>query len=118
MRVKKEGFPVVVQAYESVTSKPDHFIAEQVVYSQLEVDTFTARYAGKLIRQRPLTSAELNRQTGTAKPKRRRSALGVIVLILLILAILIFIGFATGWIQQNLGIDLMVLPKTFLTLVI
>lgn len=115
MRVKKEGFPVVVQAYESVTAKPDHFIAEQIVYTQEAVDAFTARYAGKLIRQRPLTSAEVSRQPGEVKHKRR-STLGVVVLLLLILAILIFIGFATGWIQETFGIELMVPLRQYLVL--
>lgn len=115
MRVKKEGFPVVVQAYESVLNKPDHFIAEQIVYTQEAVDAFTARYAGKLIRQRPLTSAEVSRQPGEVRHKRR-SSLGVIVLILLILAILIFIGFATGWIQETFGVDLMVTTSQVLHL--
>lgn len=106
MRVKKENFPVVVQAYESVTSTPDHFIAEQIVYTQEAIDAFTARYAGKLIKQRPLTSAEVSRQPVEVRHKRRNS-LAIVVLILLIVTILIFIGFATGWIQQNFGIELM-----------
>ncbi|MDB5231945.1 MAG: hypothetical protein JWN76_2750 [Chitinophagaceae bacterium] len=59
MRVKDHQFPVVVQAYTPNTDQ-DVFVAEQVVHTQAEVDIFTSRYAGKLIKTRHLTDSEID----------------------------------------------------------
>jgi len=107
MRVKTNQFPVVVQAFNSNLDKPDEFVAEQVVYSQEAVDAFTARYTGKLIRQRALSAAELSKQPADVRKKRKASpVVGIVVLVLLLLVILAFVGFATGWIQEHWGIQL------------
>ena len=106
MILNKDQFPVVVQAYE-ITDNKEFFVAEQVVASQSEVDVFVNRYAGKLIKARALTSTERNTSHTNSVPTttHRRSSAGTIVLIILIiLAILIAVGFYTGWIQTNFGI--------------
>ena len=61
MEVRNSDFPVVVQAYEP-SNKQDVFIAEQVVNSQAEIDGFTLRFAGKLIKARSLSETEIERQ--------------------------------------------------------
>ncbi|HEY0680571.1 MAG TPA: hypothetical protein VGD17_19960 [Chitinophagaceae bacterium] len=110
MRVKDNEFPVVVQAYDT-RDRQDLFVAEQVVNSQTEVDTFTSRYAGKLIKVRLLSEDEMNveRNRSTERPVARRSqsSAGMVwVILLLVLVALVVAGFATGWIQQTFGIDL------------
>ena len=49
MEVRNSDFPVVVQAYEP-SNREDIFLAEQVVNSQAEIDGFTLKFAGKLIK--------------------------------------------------------------------
>lgn len=107
MRVKDNEFPVVVQAYET-RDRQDLFVAEQVVNSQAEVDNFTSRYAGKLIRVRLLSDDELTAEKRRPVERRRsRGSGGVIaLLVILVLVALVVAGFATGWIQQTFGIDL------------
>jgi uncharacterized protein HemX len=106
MRVRDNEFPVVLQAYDT-RDKQDLFVAEQVVNTQTEVDTFTSRYAGKLIRVRLPNGEELRHDhRNTAAPRRKSGAGLAIVLILLVLAALVVVGFASGWIQQNLGWNL------------
>ena len=107
MRVKDNEFPVVVQAYET-RDRQDLFVAEQVVNSQSEVDNFTSRYAGKLIRVRLLSDDELTAEKRRPVERRRaRGSGGVIaILVILVLIALVIAGFATGWIQQTFGIDL------------
>lgn len=103
MRVRDNEFPVVIQAYDT-RDKQDLFVAEQVVNTQAEVDTFTSRYAGKLIRVRLPNGEELRHDhKTTAAPRRRSSAGGVVLLILLVIAALVVVGFATGWIQETFG---------------
>lgn len=108
MRVQDNEFPVVVQAYDT-REKEDVFIAEQVVSTQAEVDNFTSRYAGRLIKVRALREGEVDTDSyhNYGRPvRRRRSGAGWLVLILLILVALVVAGFTTGWIQRNLGVDL------------
>ena len=105
MRVRDNEFPVVVQAYDN-RDRQDLFVAEQVVYSQAEVDTFTSRYAGKLIRVRLPNGEELKHDHRPVTRKRRSGAGTAILLILLVLIALVVVGFTTGWIQNTFGIDL------------
>jgi hypothetical protein len=106
MRVRDNEFPVVIQAYDT-RDKQDLFVAEQVVNTQAEVDTFTSRYAGKLIKVRLPNGEELRHDRHGATPRKRSSGAGTaILLILLVLAALVVVGFATGWIQNNLGWNL------------
>ena len=108
MRVQDNEFPVVVQAYDT-HDKDDVFIAEQVVSSQAEVDSFTSRYSGRLIKVRALSNDEVStdRYQEVRRPVRKRSSgAGILVLILLVLVALVIAGFTTGWIQRNLGLNL------------
>ena len=109
MRVQDNEFPVVVQAYDTHDRGEDVFIAEQVVATQAEVDNFTSRYAGRLIKVRALRNDEVNvdRYSADKRPvRKRKSGAGVLVLILLVLVALVVAGFTTGWIQRNLGLNL------------
>ena len=113
MRVKDHQFPVVVQAY-TPNSDQDVFVAEQVVHTQSEVDIFTSRYAGKLIKTRHLTDAEIDRLPKHYKEthpeyKRGRTSVSAgrvvlwVVVILIIAAIVI--GLTTGWIQRTFHLN-------------
>jgi cobalamin biosynthesis Mg chelatase CobN len=104
MEVRKDEFPVVVQAYDA-TTQPEVFIAEQVVSSQAEIDNFTLRYAGKLIKDRSLSSVEKDKQKQLA-PKRRSSGSGVWLFLLIVIILLVVVGFATGWIQRTFNIEI------------
>jgi hypothetical protein len=105
MRVKDNEFPVVVQAYDT-RDRQDLFVAEQVVSTQAEVDHFTSRYAGKLIKVRLLTEEELDRdQKRPVERKKTSSNTGIWVLVLLTLIALVIAGFTTGWIQRTFGFD-------------
>jgi hypothetical protein len=102
MDVRKEDFPVVLQAYEIFDNK-ELFVAEQIVNNQTEVDTFTRRYAGKLIKAKQWTDKNNNTQK-TAIRRGGPSPATIILIIVIILVILVAIGFATGWIQQHFNI--------------
>lgn len=106
MKVKENQFPIAVQAYNTKGGQ-ELFVAEQIVYTQSQVDLFTSKHAGMLIKTRLLTDAELGKATVEQKRyvKRRSSAAGIFWIILLIIVVLVVVGFATGWIQQNLGIS-------------
>ena len=104
MDVRKEEFPVVVQAFDNDKNQ-ELFVAEQVVNSQTEIDSFTSRYSGKVIKARRLTGDELKRQDNTGTTRKKKGApVGLIVVLLLIA--LVIVGFATGWIQQTFNIRL------------
>lgn len=111
MRVQDNEFPVVVQAFET-RDKDDVFVAEQVVSTQTEVDNFTSRYAGRLIKVRALSETEVNTDhhhyNRYSRPAERRKVggAGLWVLVLLVLVALVVAGFTTGWIQRTLGVNL------------
>lgn len=107
MEVRNTDFPVVVQAYEP-SNKQDVFIAEQVVNSQAEIDGFTLRFAGKLIKARSLSDTEIKKQRHIEQrhdsaSKGNRSYLWVFLLLLIV--VLIGVGFYTGWIQRTFDIS-------------
>jgi hypothetical protein len=106
MEVRNSDFPVVVQAYEP-SNKQDVFIAEQVVNSQAEIDGFTLRFAGKLIKARSLNESEIERQRHVAS--RRDTSSGsrsyLWIFVLLLIVVLIGVGFYTGWIQRTFNIS-------------
>lgn len=106
MEVRNSDFPVVVQAYEP-SNKQDVFIAEQVVNSQAEVDGFTLRYAGKLIKARSLNESEVQRQRHVASRRDGHSRTGsyLWIFILLLIVVLIGVGFYTGWIQKTFNVS-------------
>ena len=106
MEVRKDEFPVVVQAYET-TGQQEVFVAEQVVNTQLEIDHFTNRYAGKLIKARALRDGEYkNHPTHANETRRKSSGTAVMMIILLLIVALVAIGFATGWIQRTFNIEM------------
>ncbi|MDB5193862.1 MAG: hypothetical protein JWQ96_3425 [Segetibacter sp.] len=104
MVLSKDQFPVVVQAYD-IRDNKEFFVAEQIVHGQSDVDTFTARYAGKLIKARALSATEGNQHATKTHVKKSSSAGMIILIIVIILIALIVVGFYTGWIQRTFGIN-------------
>jgi len=106
MKVKDNQFPIAVQAYDTKGGQ-ELFVAEQIVYTQSQVDMFTSKHAGMLIKTRLLTDAELGKAVPEQKKYvKRRSSAGIVWIILLLLVVLVIVGFATGWIQKEFGISL------------
>jgi len=105
MKVKDNQFPITIQAYNTKGNQ-ELFVAEQIVYNQSQVDLFTSKHAGMLIKTRLLTDTELGKASVEQKKyvKRRSSAASIIWIILLLIVVLVVVGFATGWIQQTFGI--------------
>lgn len=108
MKVDEREFPVVVQAYEN-SGNQELFVAEQVVNTQNEVDNFTSRYAGFVIKARTVSETELQGDGEGVRHRaetRRRSGAGTIwAIILLLLIAAIVIGFSTGWIQRTFNLN-------------
>jgi hypothetical protein len=110
MRIRDDEFPVVVQAYDPSGSR-DAFIAEQVVFTQVEIDSFTSRYAGMLIKAREFNEAETTndpQRVDSSLERKRKARSGskvgwVLFILVLVIGLLVW-GFATGWIQNNFGI--------------
>ena len=98
MELRREEFPVALQAYE-VRGEKEDFVAEQVVNSQAEADKFMSLYAGRLIKTREVRPIE----TKHYPTARRRSAAMPWMILLLVIAVLLIIGCATGWIQTMVG---------------
>ncbi|TDH28876.1 hypothetical protein EXU57_02045 [Segetibacter sp. 3557_3] len=109
MNVRKEDFPVVLQAYELVNNK-ETFIAEQVVNNQSDVDNFSARYTGKLIKAKQWTNtvnttATNNTDTTILPAKRKKNnAVAIIITIIVLIIILLAIAYYTGWLQQYINV--------------
>ena len=110
MILNQEEFPITIQAFE-ISNDKEFFVAEQVVNSQREVDLFSSRYAGKVIKAKAVTTTHDTKTTATTtsatsrnQRTKKNSGVTTIIIILIIIAILIAIGFYTGWIQQNTGI--------------
>ncbi|HEV8285253.1 MAG TPA: hypothetical protein VGQ09_13140 [Chitinophagaceae bacterium] len=105
MELRRDEFPVALQAYE-VRGEREDFIAEQVVNSQVEADNFMSLYAGRLIKTRDLRPVETKRfdsHRTTAIAPRRRAVISPWLIFLLVLIVLVIIGFATGWLQTMIG---------------
>jgi hypothetical protein len=115
MRVNDKEFPVVVQAYQS-SGNQELFVAEQVVNTQTEVDSFSSRYAGHVIKARMVNESELQADGRAVRQKARRRSGGATAwaLILLVIVALIVVGFTSGWIQRtfNLNLDTIETPQT------
>ncbi len=90
MEISKNQFPVVIQAFE-ITNNKEFFVAEQLVNNQTEVETFSKRYAGKVIKARALSTTELNSHN-SVHTKRRGLSTGTLILIILIMLIVIFVA--------------------------
>jgi hypothetical protein len=109
MIVNDREFPVVVQAYQS-SGNQELFVAEQVVNTQTEVDSFATRYAGFVIKARIVNETELQTADGRTIRRRNRARRGsgaaAWALILLVIVALIVVGFTTGWIQKTFNLNL------------
>jgi len=101
MELRKEEFPVALQAYE-VRGDREDFLAEQVVNTQTEADNFMSMYAGRLIKTREVRPVETKHYAHAAHRTRTGVATGWLIFIIL-LVVLIAVGFATGWIQNMFG---------------
>ena len=110
MVLQKDQFPITIQAFE-LTGGKELFIAEQVVNNQSDVDAFSAKYAGKIIKAKAVattrhTAGGTTSTITTNTYKRKSSAGTVFLVILLLIIILVAIGWYTGWIQRTFGIHL------------
>ena len=100
MDIRKEEFPVALQAYD-VRGEREDFVAEQVVSSQAEADNFMSLYAGRLIKTREVRPVETKHYP--VHRRRTSPAATFWIIVLLIIAVLLIAGFATGWIQTMIG---------------
>ena len=105
MNLTKEDLPATIQAFD-LQDNQEVFIAEQVVNSQSEIETFTNRYIGKLIKAKKVATVESSNSYGnpayTHTKKRSSNGLIMIIIILIITALVIY-GFSTGWIQEKMN---------------
>jgi hypothetical protein len=98
MELRKEDFPIALQAYE-LRNKEEEFLAEQVVNTQAEADVFMNRFQGKLIKAHEVDHTDVRHHQALPRRKPVISFWGIILLVIIIL---IIAGFATGWIQSYL----------------
>jgi hypothetical protein len=101
MELRKEEFPVALQAYE-VRGDHEDFLAEQVVNTQTEADKFMSMYAGRLIKTREVRPVETRHYSTATHRTTTGAATGWLIFIIL-LVVLVAVGFATGWIQNMFG---------------
>ena len=101
MELRKEEFPVALQAYE-VRGDHEDFLAEQVVATQTEADKFMSMYAGRLIKTREVRPVETKHYAPAVRRTRTGAGTAWLVFIIL-LVVLVAVGFATGWIPNMLG---------------
>src|SRR5688572_1062299 len=111
MVINDREFPVVIQAYQP-SANGELFVAEQMVRNQVEVDAFSSRYAGYVIKARVVKENEMvpeysngtRRSDGTRDGIRRtavhRRGIPAWAIFLLIVVVLVVVGFTTGWIQR------------------
>src|SRR6185295_17324414 len=83
MELRKEEFPVALQAYEVRADRED-FVAEQVVNTQTEADTFMSLYAGRLIKTREVRPVETKYYAPAVHRKRTGAGTGWLVFIILL----------------------------------
>lgn len=100
MELRKEEFPVALQAYE-VRGDHEDFLAEQVVNTQTEADRFMSMYAGRLIKTREVRPVETRHYAPAVRRTRTGGTAWLVFIILLV--VLVAVGFATGWIQNMYG---------------
>ena len=98
MELRRDEFPIALQAYEVRADRED-FVAEQVVNSQLEADNFMSMYAGRLIKTREVRPVEIKKIVPVRAAARRRAAIPAWIIVLAILIILFVVAYATGWLQ-------------------
>jgi hypothetical protein len=112
MVINEREFPVVIQAYQP-SANGELFVAEQMVRNQAEVDGFSSRYAGYVIKARVVQENELVPEYANGTSARRRTAttvhrrgLPAWAILLLIVVLLVVVGFTTGWIQKTFQLNL------------
>jgi type VI protein secretion system component VasF len=109
MVINDREFPVVVQAYQP-SANGELFVAEQMVRNQVEVDAFSSRYAGYVIKARVVKENEMVPEYSNDNVKRRmdihRRGIPAWAIFLLIVVVLVVVGFTTGWIQRTFELNL------------
>ena|SRR5687767_932742 len=110
MVINDREFPVVVQAYQP-SANGELFVAEQMVRNQVEVDAFSSRYAGYVIKARVVKDNEMvpEYSNGTRTARRtavHRRGIPAWAIFLLIVVVLVVVGFTTGWIQRTFELNL------------
>jgi hypothetical protein len=109
MVINEKEFPVMVEAYQPATNG-DLFVAEQMVSNQSEVDLFSRRYAGYIIKARVVKDNELVTDHTTNHHTKRtavhRRGIPAWAILLLIVVVLVIVGFTTGWIQRTFNVNL------------
>jgi hypothetical protein len=109
MVINDREFPVVVQAYQP-SANGELFVAEQMVRNQVEVDAFSSRYAGYVIKARVVKENEMvpeyNNSNGTRRTAIHRRGIPAWAIFLLIVVVLVVVGFTTGWIQRTFELNL------------
>jgi hypothetical protein len=102
MELRKEEFPLALQAYE-VRGDHEDFLAEQVVNTQTEADKFMSMYAGRLIKTREVRPVETRHYSAAAAHRTRTGVATGWLIFIILLVVLVAVGFATGWIQNMFG---------------
>jgi len=109
MVINDREFPVVVQAYQP-SANGELFVAEQMVRNQVEVDAFSSRYAGYVIKARIVKENEMvpeyNNGTGSRRTAVHRRGIPAWAILLLLVVVLVVVGFTTGWIQRTFELNL------------
>lgn len=106
MDLRKEDLPTTLQAFE-LQDNNEIFLAEQVVNTQSEIETFTSRFAGKLIKAKKISVNETSHShSNTVYQKKKSSAGLVMVIIIIIIIALVLYGFSTGWIQEKFNLKI------------
>ena len=109
MVINDREFPVVVQAYQP-SANGELFVAEQMVRNQVEVDAFSSRYAGYVIKARIVKENEMvpeySNGNGTKRTAIHRRGIPAWAIFLLIVVVLVVVGFTTGWIQRTFELNL------------
>ena len=102
MDLRKEDLPATLQAFELIDNK-EIFLAEQVVNTQSEIDTFTSRYSGKLIKAKAVVPLDKRSSyASTATQRRTRPGTIIAVIVFIIIVALVVYGYSTGWLQEQL----------------
>jgi hypothetical protein len=107
MELRKEDLPATLQAFE-LRDNEEIFLAEQVVNNQAEIELFTTRYSGKLIKAKTIAvdnRTQTSSSPGHQAPERNNNAI-IVTVIILVIAALVAYGIYTGWIQQQLDINM------------
>lgn len=102
MDFRKEDLPATIQAYDLINNK-EIFLAEPLVNNQSEIDLFSSRYAGKLIKAKTVVPPERRSSNGGVVAPRQKGAgsINAVIIVVVILALL-FYGYSTGWLQAQL----------------